>query len=92
MRFALVLKGADGKLIVSKARIPPKDIAEAKEEMGGGTLVLGTCNGPLNNLVFEVAKVTPSTLPAVLKRVIKNDAGLTTKPEVQMEGEEEQEE
>ena len=92
MRFAFILKGADGKLIVSKARIPPKEIAEAKEELGGGTLVTGTCNGPLNDLVFMVAKVTPSTLPAVLKRVIKDDAGLTTRPDVRMEGEEEEDE
>jgi hypothetical protein len=84
MRFAFVLKGSDGKLILSKAKIPPKQIAEARSEMGGGTLVTGKCSGPLNNLVFQVVKPPPSTLAAALKKVIKSEAGLTTAPEVQL--------
>jgi hypothetical protein len=84
MRFAFVLKGSDGKLILARGKIPPKQIAEARSEMGGGTLVTGKCTGPLNNLVFQVVKAPPSTLAAVLKKVIKNEAGLTTAPEVQL--------
>jgi hypothetical protein len=84
MRFAFVLKGSDGKLILAKGKIPPKQIAEARSEMGGGTLVTGKCTGPLNNLVFQVVKPPPSTLAAVLKKVVKNEAGLTIAPEVQL--------
>jgi WD40 repeat protein len=36
MFFALVPKGAEGKLIVAKKKILPKEIAEAKKEIGGG--------------------------------------------------------
>ena len=84
MRFAFVLKGSDGKLILAKGKIPPKQIAEARSEMGGGTLVTGKCTGPLNNLVFQVVKLAPSTLAAVLKKVVKNEAGLTIAPDVQL--------
>jgi hypothetical protein len=45
MFFAFVPKGSDGKLIVSKAKVPPKLIAEAKKEIGGGTAVTGMCFG-----------------------------------------------
>jgi hypothetical protein len=84
MRFVFLLKGTDGKLIVSKNKIPPKEIAEARKELGGGTPVTGKCTGPLNNLVFQVAKAAPSTLAATLKKVIKNETGLTTAPDVQL--------
>jgi hypothetical protein len=84
MRFAFLLKGSDGKLILAKGKIPPKQIAEARSEMGGGTLVTGKCTGPLNNLVFQVVKPPPSTLAAVLKKVVKNEAGLTIAPEIQL--------
>ena len=44
MYFAFIPKGAgDGKLIVSKKKIPPKLIAEARKEIGGGTPVTGRC-------------------------------------------------
>jgi len=77
MFFAFVVKGNDGTLIVSKKKIPPKEVAEAKKELGGGMPVLGKCSGPLNEMVFEVLKPAPATLPACLKKVVKRDAGLT---------------
>jgi hypothetical protein len=36
MFFTLVPKGAEGKLIVAKKKILPKEIAETKKEIGGG--------------------------------------------------------
>jgi hypothetical protein len=40
--FAFIPKGgSDGQLIVSKAKIPPKQIAAAKKEIGGGNAVTG---------------------------------------------------
>jgi hypothetical protein len=84
MHFVFLLKGTDGKLIVAKSKISPKEVAEARKELGGGTLVTGKCTGPLNNLVFQVAKAAPSTLAATLKKVIKSETGLTTAPDVQL--------
>src|SRR4051812_22556473 len=83
MCFAFVLKGSDGKLILAKGRIPAKQISDARNATGG-TLVTGTCTGPLNNLVFQVAKVPPSALAVALKKAVKNVAGLTIVPDIQL--------
>src|SRR5262245_61005258 len=69
MYFAFIPKGADGKLIVSRHKIPPHEIAEAKRQIGAGTTVTGKCLGPSTNMVFKVAKVAPATLSAALMRV-----------------------
>jgi len=84
MFFAFVPKGSDGKLIVSKAKIPPKRIADAKKEIGGGTAVTGKCFGPISSMVFQVAKEPPATLGTAIKKVAHRDAGLTIVPEVQL--------
>jgi hypothetical protein len=91
MFFAFVPKGTDGTLIVSRTKIPPKQIAEAKKEMGGGTLVKGQCFGPLGDLVFQVAKKVPSAMAATLRKVVKRDAGLTIVPDIQLATDEEDE-
>jgi hypothetical protein len=72
--FAFVPKGSDGKLIVSKKKIPPKEIADAKKEIGGGTPVTGKCIGEGNTMVFHVAKPTAPALAAIVKKVIHRDA------------------
>ena len=87
MFFAFVPKGTDGKLIISKAKIPPKDIADAKKEIGGGTPVLGKCYGDGRTMVFEVAKAAPPALVAAIKKVAKRETGLTIDPEIRMAGE-----
>jgi hypothetical protein len=86
MFFAFVPKGSDGKLIVSKTKIPPKEIAEAKKEIGGGTPVTGKCFGDGGTMVFQVAKPAAPTLGPALKKVVKRDTGLTIDPEVQLAG------
>jgi hypothetical protein len=81
MFFAFVPKGTDGKLIVSKRKIPPKDIADAKKEIGGSAAVLGKCFGEEGAMVFEVAKAVAPTLTAAVKKVAKRETGLTLQPE-----------
>src|SRR5262249_43933711 len=84
MFFAFVPKGTDGTLIVSRVKIPPKLIADAKKELGGAKPVMGQCFGPLGDLVFQVAKKAPSTMAATLRKVVKRDAGLTIVPDIQV--------
>jgi hypothetical protein len=93
MFFAFVPKGgSDGKLLLSKAKVPAKQIAEAKKEIGGGTPVTGKCSGPFNALVFLVAKPAPPTTGPALKKVVKRDAGLTIDPDIQLAGDADAEE
>jgi hypothetical protein len=83
MFFAFIPKGSEGKLIVSRKRIPPKAITDAKKEIGGGPPVTGKCIGPLDGMVFEVAKAPAPTLGAAIKKVAKRDTGLSLVPAVQ---------
>jgi hypothetical protein len=84
MFFAFVPKGADGKLIVSKTKVPTKDIAGAKKESGGGTAITGTCSGALASMVFQVARAAPGSLALAIKRAAKRDAGLTINATVEV--------
>jgi len=77
MSFAFVAKGAEGKLLVNKIKIPPKDTADAKKSLGGGTIFKGRCLFENDVMVFEVAKEPPGTLANLIKKLIKNDAALT---------------
>src|SRR5438874_3498712 len=92
MFFAFVPKGAEGKLIVSKSKIPPKLLAEAKKDIGGGNPIIGKCFGDSSNMVFQVAKAAPATLAAALKKVVHRDAGLTIVADVQLAADAESEE
>ncbi len=83
MFFCFVPKGAEGKLIVSKKKIPPKEIAALRKEIGGGNPVIGKCIGPIGEMVFKVAKAS-ATLGAAIKKVAKRDSGLTVVPDVQV--------
>jgi hypothetical protein len=86
MFFAFVPKGSEGKLIISKVKIPPLLIAAAKKEISGGTPVTGMCFGADGRMVFQVAKAAPAALAAALKRVAKRDTGLTIDPYFQLAG------
>jgi hypothetical protein len=92
MFFAFVPKGADGKLIVSKTKIPPKLIVEARQEIGSSIVWKGKCFGPINDMVFQVAKPAPATLAAALKKVAKRDAGLNLIADFQVAADAESEE
>jgi peptidoglycan hydrolase-like protein with peptidoglycan-binding domain len=85
MFFAFVGKGTDGKLIVSRTKVPAKDIAAAKKQTGGSMAVTGRCFGDgSSSLVFLVAKPPAATLGAALKKVAQRDAGVTIAPDVQL--------
>ena len=77
MFFAFILKGTDGKLLVSTDKIPPKEIEIAKKTLGGLTAVTGTFSGPVSYITFQVAKPPPAALAAMLGKVVKRDAELT---------------
>ena len=77
MSFVFVAKGNEGKLLVDKKKISPKDAADAKKECGGGMIFRGRCHGEEAKMVFEVGKEVPATLSALTKKIIKQDAGLT---------------
>src|SRR5262245_27601328 len=85
MFFAFILKGTDGQLLISKTKIPPKAIAEAKKEIGG-VPIAGKCSGPIDDMLFQVVKQPPATLGAALKKVVKRETGLTIVPNVQLAG------
>jgi peptidoglycan hydrolase-like protein with peptidoglycan-binding domain len=92
MFFAFIPKGADGKLIVSKAKVPAKEIAEAKKQTGGGNAITGKCYGEGATMVFQVAKAAPATLAAALKKVAKRDTGLSIDADVRVAGDADAEE
>jgi hypothetical protein len=79
--FALVVKGtADGKLIISKYKIPEKQVGEAKKATGGTTVVKGVCFGEDGQLVFETAKPPAPSWAVVAKKLAKDATGLLIKP------------
>jgi hypothetical protein len=85
--FAFVLKGgSDGALIVSKTKVPPAAIAEAKKQCGGSAVLKGFCTFDEGTYVFETAKQAPGTAAQAIKLVVKRDAGLTIKPEFRISG------
>jgi peptidoglycan hydrolase-like protein with peptidoglycan-binding domain len=93
MFFAFIPKGgSDGHLIVSKAKVPPKAIADAKKQIGGGNAITGKCFGDGKSMVFQVAKAAPSTMGPALKKVIKRDTGLGLEPDIQVAGDADAEE
>src|ERR1700694_4720436 len=74
--FALVLKGSnDGALIVSKTKVPPADIAAAKKQSGGSSVLKGFCQYEEGTYVFETAKQAPATAAQAVKLIAKRDAG-----------------
>jgi hypothetical protein len=75
LKFAFIAKAQGGKLLLAK-KILPKEIAEARKEIGGAAAIQGRCVGEEGILYFEVAKEVPQALPLQIKRAIKQDAGL----------------
>src|SRR5262249_55416435 len=86
MFFALVAKGAEGKLIVGKKKNLPKNNAGAKKEIGGGTPVSGKCFGENGTMVFLVAKPAPPTLAALVRKIAKREAGMSIDAEFRVGG------
>jgi flagellar biosynthesis GTPase FlhF len=80
MFFAFIPKGpSDGKLIIAKKKIPAKDIAAAKKEIGGAKPITGKCSGALGEMVFETASAPPGTLAKAIAAVAKKYASVAVK-------------
>jgi hypothetical protein len=80
--FALVLKGSnDGALIVSKTKVPPTGIADAKKKSGGSAVVQGFCSHEDGKYIFETAKEAPATAAQAVKIIVKRDAEMTISAE-----------
>ena len=76
--FALVGKT---ELSVARNRVSAAVVKDMKAAAGGGSVVTGTCVGGEDALVFTTSKASP-TLAAILKKCIKEKAGLTISCEV----------
>jgi hypothetical protein len=80
--FALVLKGPnDGKLILSKTKVPRTAVNDAKKQCGGSTVLKGFCRYDEDTHVFETAKEAPATASQAVRAVAKRDAGSAIKAE-----------
>jgi hypothetical protein len=80
--FALVLKGgSDGALILSKTKVPPAAIAEAKKKSGGSAVLKGFCQYEDGKYIFETAKEAPATAAQAVKVIVKRDAGMAVHAE-----------
>lgn len=83
--FALVLKGSnDGALLVSKTKVSPTAITEAKKESGGSAIVKGFCKYEDGKYLFETAADAPATAAQAVKNIAKRDAGLTVNAEFRL--------
>jgi hypothetical protein len=51
MFFVFVAKGNEGKLLVDKKKISPKDAGDAKKECGGGIIYKGRCRGEEGKMI-----------------------------------------
>ena len=81
LRFVAVMKGgSDGVLILSKFKISPAEITEAKKKSGGSAVIRGVCFGEDGKHVFETAKVPPASLAKTLKLIARRDTGLIINP------------
>jgi len=76
MHFAFISKGMDGKLLVRKTPIPPKELDALRKEMGG-TVVKGKCSGPPTNMIFMVkGKMPAANVGTALMKHAKKEAGI----------------
>lgn len=81
MRYAIVAKGSnDGAILLSKKKISPDEIAQAKKSTGGKLISRGICFGEEGRLVFEAAKTPPATMAKTIKTLAKKYAKLAVKP------------
>jgi hypothetical protein len=73
MYFAFIpIGGSDGTLLISKSKIPDKEIKDAKQEVGGGKEVKGRCFGEGKTIVFKVGKPPPASMNTALKKVMRD--------------------
>ena len=77
MYAAVVAKGStDGKLLMSKAKVKPSEIGDAKKAVGGGPVLRAATVFENGVYVFELNKEPPATLAQLIKKLAKEQAGL----------------
>ena len=85
MFAAVVAMGStDGKLLMSKMKIKPGDLSEAKKAAGGGTVYLAASHVENGVYIFELAKEPPATLAQLIKKLAKTQAGLMIRVECRL--------
>jgi hypothetical protein len=76
-QFALVAKSSDLQLAMDKRKIGGDEIARMKKTVGGGAVIRGTCTFEDGTLMFSAAKAPPGAMVVVLKKMIKEETGIT---------------
>jgi hypothetical protein len=76
-QFALVAKSSDVQLAMDKRKISSDEVARMKKAVGGGLVIRGTCTMDNGTLMFSAAKTPPDALVVVLKKMIKEETGIT---------------
>src|SRR4051812_24825905 len=84
MQFVVVKGGGAAKLLMSKSKVPPKQVSEAMEQISGKIIARGRCVSEDKTLMFECEKPPASTLAAVLRSAIKDEAKLSPKLETRV--------
>lgn len=87
MFFAYVPKGSLGQLVVCLNKRDRDEAAKAaKSDISGGTPVMGTCLGSLNDKIFKLDKkpANADKLAESIKRVVKITAKLNIEPDIQL--------
>lgn len=81
MFFALVFKGAtEGKLLISKMKVKPAIVTEAKKDMGGGRVLRGKVSYANGDHHFVTKQDPPATMAKLIKKLAKEQAGIMIKP------------
>jgi len=82
LRFAVVMKSPkEGALALSKKKVTPDQIKEAKSNAGGGRVVArGICFTEEGKSIFETPKEVPAALSKVVKFFVFRDTGKKIKP------------
>src|SRR5262245_45743078 len=91
MHFALLVEHVDGKLIVSENKIPANVIKSIKMASPVRLTVTGTVYEANGQLVFQVSKAAPATLPNILKKIIRLQTGKTVNVELHLVADEQDE-
>jgi hypothetical protein len=81
MYFALVFKGAtEGTLLISKMKVKPAAVTEAKKELGGGRVMRGKVSYANGDHHFVTKQDPPATMAKLIKKLAKEHAGILIKP------------
>ena len=75
--FALIAKGAKTQLAMDKRKVSGEEIAQMKKASGGGALMRGTCIVEDGTLIFMTSSSGSDAIGAMLKKMIKEETGLT---------------